>query len=77
MNNINFPTNTKLEEMANEISGLKAIMTLMLIAMGQADSGKVVLKMEKLIAEHPDQAQAESFKNIVQQIRQAYRQENC
>lgn len=76
MNNIDFPTAAKLEEMANEISGLKAIMTLMLIAIGQADAGKVILKMEKLIANHPDQAQAESFKNIVQQIRQAYRQES-
>ena len=77
MNNIDFPTNATLEEMAREISGLKAILTLMLITMGQADAGKVILKMERLIADHPDMAEAEAFKGIVQQMRQAYRQETC
>lgn len=76
MNNIEFPTAAKIEEMAQEISALKALMTLMLITMGQADAGKVILKMERLIAVHENEAEVEAFKKVVQQIRQAYRQES-
>lgn len=74
MNNIDFPTASTQEEMAKEITCLKAIMTLMLKAMGQADSGKVILRMEKLISEHENQAEAEAFTDVIQQIRRAYRQ---
>ncbi|WP_159565886.1 DUF2594 family protein [Budvicia diplopodorum] len=74
MNNIDFSTSSTQEEMAKEITCLKAIMTLMLKAMGQADSGKVILRMEKLISEHEDQDEAEAFTNIIHQVRRAYRQ---
>ncbi|MDU1924266.1 DUF2594 family protein, partial [Enterobacter sp.] len=53
---------------------LKALLTLMLQAMGQADAGRVIIKMEKQIAEMEDQAESAVFANTVKQIKQAYRQ---
>lgn len=46
----------------------------MLQAMGQADAGRVILKMEKQIALIEDQSQAAVFSSTVKQIKQAYRQ---
>ena len=46
----------------------------MLKAMGQADAGKVIIKMEKEIAQMEDKAHTEVFTNTVNQIKQAYRQ---
>ncbi len=42
-------------------------------AMGQADAGRVILKMEKQIAQMDDEAQAAVFSSTVKQIKQAYR----
>ncbi len=39
----------------------KAMLTLMLQAMGQADAGRVMLKMEKQLALIEDETQAEYF----------------
>ena len=50
------------------------MITLMLQAMGQADAGRVILKMEKQIAALEDETQAAVFTNTVKQIKQAYRQ---
>lgn len=50
------------------------MLTLMLQAMGQADAGRVILKMEKQIAQIEDQSQAAVFSSTVKQIKQAYRQ---
>ena len=49
-------------------------LTLMLQAMGQADAGRVMLKMEKQLALIEDETQAAVFSKTVKQIKQAYRQ---
>ena len=59
---------------ADEVSCLKAMLTLMLQAMGQADAGRVMLKMEKQLALIEDETQAAVFSKTVKQIKQAYRQ---
>lgn len=69
-----FSTAENNQELANEVTCLKAMLTLMLQAMGQADAGRVILKMEKQIAQIEDQSQAAVFSNTVKQIKQAYRQ---
>ena len=54
--------------------GDKAMLTLILQAMGQADAGRVMLKMEKQLALIEDETQAAVFSKTVKQIKQAYRQ---
>ncbi|EHW17385.1 hypothetical protein ECDEC8C_3094 [Escherichia coli DEC8C] len=46
MSTPDFSTAENNQELANEVSCLKAMLTLMLQAMGQADAGRVMLKME-------------------------------
>ncbi|ENE0543722.1 MAG: DUF2594 family protein YecF, partial [Escherichia coli] len=41
---------------------------------GQADAGRVMLKMEKQLALIEDETQAAVFSKTVKQIKQAYRQ---
>ena len=53
---------------------MKALVTLMLKGMGQADAGKVIIKMERYIADLEDRQQAEVFSNTVKQIKFAFRQ---
>ncbi|ATF49980.1 DUF2594 family protein [Citrobacter freundii] len=74
MSTPDFSTAENNQELANEVTCLKAMLTLMLQAMGQADAGRVILKMEKQIAQIEDQSQAAVFSNTVKQIKQAYRQ---
>ncbi|WP_336220903.1 DUF2594 family protein [Citrobacter amalonaticus] len=74
MSTPDFSTAENNQELANEVTCLKALLTLMLQAMGQADAGRVILKMEKQIALIEDAAQAEVFSSTVKQIKQAYRQ---
>ncbi|MDX6019980.1 DUF2594 family protein [Scandinavium sp. V105_16] len=62
------------QQLTQEVSCLKALLALMLQAMGQADAGRVILKMEKQITQMEDEAQAAAFSSTVQQIKQAYRQ---
>ncbi len=62
------------QDLAQEVDCIKALMALMLQAMGQADAGRVIVKMEKQIAQMEDEAQAASFSRTVKQIKQAYRQ---
>ncbi|EMZ3666074.1 TPA: DUF2594 family protein, partial [Escherichia coli] len=69
-----FSTAENNQELANEVSCLKAMLTLMLQAMGQADAGRVMLKMEKQLALIEDETQAAVFSKTVKQIKQAYRQ---
>ena len=45
MSTPDFSTAENNQELANEVSCLKAMLTLMLQAMGQADAGRVMLKM--------------------------------
>jgi hypothetical protein len=74
MSTPDFSTADNNQELAQEVSCLKTMITLMLQAMGQADAGRVIIKMEKQIAALEDEAQAAVFTNTVKQIKQAYRQ---
>ena len=74
MSTPDFSTAENNQELANDVTCLKAMLTLMLQAMGQADAGRVILKMEKQLALIEDQSQAAVFSNTVKQIKQAYRQ---
>jgi hypothetical protein len=74
MSTPDFSTADNNQELAQEVSCLKTMITLMLQAMGQADAGRVIIKMEKQIATLEDEAQAAVFANTVKQIKQAYRQ---
>lgn len=74
MSTPDFSTAENNQELANGVSCLKAMLTLMLQAMGQADAGRVMLKMEKQLALIEDETQAAVFSKTVKQIKQAYRQ---
>ena len=74
MSTPDFSTAENNQQLANEVSCLKAMLTLMLQAMGQADAGRVMLKMEKQLALIEDETQAAVFSKTVKQIKQAYRQ---
>ncbi|MFK3712190.1 MULTISPECIES: DUF2594 family protein [Leclercia] len=74
MSTPDFATAENNQELAQEVSCLKNLLALMLQAMGQADAGRVIIKMERQIAQMEDQAQAEVFSSTVKQIKQAYRQ---
>ena len=74
MSTPDFSTAENNQELANEVSCLKAMLTLMLQAMGQADAGRVMLKMEKQLALIEDETQAAVFSKTDKQIKQAYRQ---
>ncbi|EEQ2458305.1 TPA: DUF2594 family protein YecF [Escherichia coli] len=74
MSTPDFSTAENNQELANEVSCLKAMLTPMLQAMGQADAGRVMLKMEKQLALIEDETQAAVFSKTVKQIKQAYRQ---
>lgn len=74
MSQIDFSTSEEAQTLANEVTCMKALVTLMLKAMGQADAGKVIIKMEQFIADLEDPQQAEVFTNTIQQIKHAFRQ---
>ena len=74
MSTPDFSTAENKQELAQEVSCLKAMITLMLQAMGQADAGRVIIKIETQISQMEDEAQAAVFSSTVQQIKQAYRQ---
>lgn len=73
MNNNDFPTAATPETLAHEVSCLKVLMTLMLKSIGQADAGKIIISMEKSIAQLEDPAQAEVFDTTIKQIKTVYR----
>lgn len=74
MSTPDFSTAENNQQLSQEVSCLKAMVTLMLQAMGQADAGRVILKMERQIAQMENEGQADVFANTVKQIKQAYRQ---
>ena len=74
MGNVEFTTDDDTNTLAQEVNCLKAMLTLILKAMGQADAGKVIIKMEKYISALEDPAQAEVFNKTIKQIKYAYRQ---
>lgn len=74
MSTHDFSTEESLQQLALEVSCLKALFTQMLKAIGQADAGKIINKMEKAVADLEDTAQAEAFTRTLMQVKQAYRQ---
>ncbi|ARJ44118.1 hypothetical protein B1H58_20090 [Pantoea alhagi] len=68
-----FNTSHEAEKLANEVACLKAMVTMMLKGMGQADAGKVIINMERLIAQLDDPKQAETFADTIGQIKAGYR----
>lgn len=74
MSNIDFSTDATLDALTNEVACLKATLTFMLKAMGQADAGKVIINMQKFAAQLDDPAQSEAFNRTLGQIIHAYRQ---
>ena len=74
MSNPDFTTSADPETLANEVAFLKATVTLLLKAIGQADAGKVILKIERSIGDVADTAQAEVLANTLAQIKSGYRQ---
>lgn len=74
MSNVDFTTSANPAALATEVACLKATLTLILKAIGQADAGKVIINLERFAAQVDDPDQAEIFKNSIQQIKHAYRQ---
>ncbi len=74
MNCTDFKTSPSVEEMAAEITCLKATMALLLKAIAQADSGKVLINLEKMITEHENSAETEVYVQALQQMKSAYRE---
>lgn len=74
MSQIDFTTSEEVQNLASEVACLKAMMALMLKGIGQADAGKVIINMERFIAQLDDPQQAEVFNNTIRQIKFAYRQ---
>ncbi|MDF9346325.1 DUF2594 family protein [Escherichia coli] len=73
MSTPDFSTAENNQELANEVSCLKAMLTLMLQAMGQRRGPRDV-KDGKQLALIEDETQAAVFSKTVKQIKQAYRQ---
>lgn len=74
MGNVEFSTDSETAVLAQELNCMKAMLTLILKAIGQADAGKVIIKMEKYITELDDAEQAAVFTSTLKQITHAYRQ---
>ena len=68
MSTPDFSTAENKQELAQEVSCLKAMITLMLQAMGQADAGRVIIKMEKQISQMEDEAQAAVFSSTLSRL---------
>lgn len=69
-----FPTEADVNTLADEITCLKNLVTHMLKAIGQADAGKILIKMQREVALIEDEKQAETYKNTLEQIKAGYRQ---
>ena len=74
MSNVDFSTEATIEALTHEVTCLKATLTEMLKAMGQADAGKVIINMEKYAARIEDHDQSDAFKKTMAQIKHVYRQ---
>ncbi|WP_041866858.1 DUF2594 family protein [Sodalis glossinidius] len=61
MGNVEFTTDSETAVLAQEVNCMKAMMSLLLKAIGQADAGKVIIKMEKYISQLDDPEQQAVF----------------
>ncbi|PKH24219.1 hypothetical protein CIG19_07210 [Enterobacterales bacterium CwR94] len=73
MNNSDFSTKEDVQSLASEVACLKALVTLMLKSMGQADAGKVIIKLEDYVNHLNNPQQAEVFSETIKQIKTAFR----
>lgn len=73
MNKADFSTETSVEALAHEVTCLKAVLTLLLKSIGQADAGKVMVRMEKYIEQLEDQNQSDVLSHTMKQIKTVYR----
>lgn len=69
-----FPTEPDVNALADEVTCLKNLVTHMLKAIGQADAGKILIKMQREVAQMEDEKQAETYTSILKQIKTGYRQ---
>ncbi|EKT63657.1 DUF2594 family protein [Providencia burhodogranariea] len=69
-----FPTQPDVNVLAEEVTCIKNILAHMLKAIGQADAGKILIKMEREIALMEDEKQAETYRNTLDQIKAGFRQ---
>lgn len=53
--NEKFKTQADVETLAEEVACLKTLVTYMLKALGQADAGRIILNIERAIAEVDDE----------------------
>ncbi|KER01001.1 DUF2594 family protein [Photorhabdus temperata] len=74
MGNIDLASSSDTEILATEVACLKMLLASALKTLGQANAGKVILNVERAIAEMDDEKQAKIFENTVQQIKALYRQ---
>ncbi|WP_350304212.1 DUF2594 family protein [Photorhabdus viridis] len=74
MGNIDLASSSDIEILATEVTCLKMLLASVLKTLGQANAGKVILNVERAIAEMGDETQAKIFENTVQQIKVLYRQ---
>ena len=72
MNNA-FKTENDTETLAAEVTCLKALVTYLLKAVGQADAGRIIVNMERQISEIDDEHLSGTFKNTIAQIKTEYR----
>ncbi|MGQ7789224.1 DUF2594 family protein [Shigella flexneri] len=74
MSTPDFSTAENNQELANEALLPESDADADAAGDGQADAGRVMLKMEKQLALIEDETQAAVFSKTVKQIKQAYRQ---
>ena len=68
-----FKTENDTEKLAAEVTCLKALVTYLLKAVGQADAGRIIVNMERQISEIDDEHLSGTFKNTNAQIKTEYR----
>ena len=74
MSTPDFATAENNQELAQEVNCPKSLLTLMLQAMGQADAGRAIIKMENRSRRWKTRRNSVVFANTVKQIKQVYRQ---
>ena len=64
MSNVDFTTSANPEILATEVACLKATLTLILKSIGRADAGKVIINMERFIAQIEDPTGRKSSRTV-------------
>nr|WP_282553623.1 DUF2594 family protein [Providencia sneebia] len=69
-----YSTQPDVNTLADEVACIKNLLAHMLKAIGQAEAGKIIVKMQREIESIEDKQQAETYKNTLEQIKAGYRQ---